>query len=39
MQQQLLFTQKPILDVLKPIRFFRKNALANTQKTGKNKKN
>lgn len=37
-KQPELFSIKPILDVLKPIRFFRKNAPANTQKTGKNEK-
>lgn len=35
---QNFFVQKPILEVLKPIRFYIKNAPSNPQKTGKNEK-
>ena len=38
MKQQLLFSQKPILEVLKPIRFYQKNAPENPQKSAKNEK-
>ena len=38
MIQQQLFNQKPILEVLKPIRFEEKNAPSNPQKTKKNEK-
>lgn len=38
MTQLHLFNQKPILEVLKPIRFYEKNAPSNPQKSGKNEK-
>lgn len=38
MTQLHLFSQKPILEVLKPIRFYQKNAPAKPQKSAKNEK-
>jgi hypothetical protein len=38
MKQELFFSQKPILEVLKPIRFQEKIQPSTPQKSAKNKK-